>query len=60
MEGSKMTLQQLGQKLNEMYFESKEGESVAMIHLFGIKYAKEIKESGASMREIVKSGVCRL
>ena len=29
-----MTLQQLGQQLNKMYFESNDGESVAMIHLF--------------------------
>lgn len=49
-----MTLQQLGQKLKEMYFESNNGEAVAMIHLFGIKYASEIKESGASIKDISK------
>ena len=47
-----MTLQQLGEKLNEMYFKSNDGEAVVMIHLFGIKYASEIKESGASMKAI--------
>lgn len=50
-----MTVLQLGQTLNEMYFGSKKGESVVMIHLFGIKYASEIKESGASMHSIVKT-----
>ena len=50
-----MTLVQLGQILNEMYFGSKDGETVAMIHLFGIKYAVEIKESGFSMKAIAKA-----
>lgn len=53
-----MTLQQLGQKLKEMYFESKEGEAVVMIHLFGIRYASEIRESGESMKAIaVAAGI---
>lgn len=42
-----------------MYFESREGEAVAMIHLFGIKYAAEIKESGASMKGIAKAAGIR-
>lgn len=50
-----MTLQQLGEKLNKMYFESKDRETAAMVHLFGIKYASEIKESGASMKSIAKA-----
>lgn len=53
-----MTLQELGQKLKEMYFESKEGEAVVMIHLFGIRYASEIRESGESMKAIaVAAGI---
>lgn len=53
-----MTLQKLGQKLKEMYFESKEGEAVVMIHLFGIRYASEIRESGESMKAIaVAAGI---
>jgi hypothetical protein len=47
-----MTLQQLAEKLREMYFDSNDGEAVVMIHLFGIKYASEIKNSGASMKTI--------
>jgi hypothetical protein len=50
-----MTLQELGKTLQEMYFNSKKGESVVMIHLFGVKYAHEIKKSGASKREIVEA-----
>jgi hypothetical protein len=47
-----MTLQELGNTLNEMYFNAEHGETVAMIHLFGVKYAKEIRELGASKRDI--------
>lgn len=47
-----MTLQELGNALSQMYFESNDGEAVAMIHLFGIKYADEIRESGESMKAI--------
>jgi hypothetical protein len=53
-----MTLQQLGQKIKEIYFESREGEAVVMIHLFGIRYASEIRESGESMKAIaVAAGI---
>ncbi len=50
-----MTLQELGKVLHEMYFESEEGEAVAMIHLFGVKYAAEIAELGASKKELAKA-----
>lgn len=50
-----MTVQELGKALHDMYFNSKEGESVVMIHLFGVKFAEEISTSGASKREIVKA-----
>jgi len=43
-----MTLQELADILHEMYFESDDGEAVAMIHLFGIKYAENGKGSGMS------------
>lgn len=53
-----MELHKLFQKLNEMYFNSEKGEAVAMIHLFAITYAKDIKSTGRSMREIAKgSGI---
>lgn len=50
-----MTLQELGTILHGMYFNSEEGETVAMIHLFGIKYAKEIIDLCASKKEIAKA-----
>jgi hypothetical protein len=47
-----MTLQELGKALSDMYLGSETGETVAMIHLFGIKYAEEISTSCESMRAI--------
>ena len=37
-----MDIDQLVKKLREMYYCAGEGEEVAMIHLFGIKYADEL------------------
>jgi hypothetical protein len=54
-----VTLHQLGQKLNEMYFGADDGETAAMVHLFGIMYAKDISDLGASMKAIAKAaGIC--
>jgi len=50
-----MNLQELGSKLNCMYINSKDGEATTMIHLFGIKYATEIKVCGEPMKAIAKS-----
>lgn len=50
-----MTLNDLSNELKKMYFESPKGETVTMIHLFGIKYAKEILELGISKAEIAKA-----
>lgn len=54
-----MTLQELGKTLHDMYFDSEDGEAVAMIHLFGVKYAKQIKELGASKKAIAKAAGIR-
>ncbi|HFD32814.1 MAG TPA: hypothetical protein ENJ28_08940 [Gammaproteobacteria bacterium] len=54
-----MTLQELGKLLHDMYFDSKDGEAVAMIHLFGIKYAEEINKLGASKRDIANAAGIR-
>lgn len=51
-----MDIHDLGNKLNDMYFNSAHGETVAMIHLFAIKYAAEIKATGASMKTAAKAG----
>lgn len=53
-----MTLNELGTKLSEMYNDAPKGDAVAMIHLFGIKYANEIKKSEYSKKDIIKqSGI---
>ena len=48
----KMTLAELGLKLKEMYENAPKGNQVVMIHLFGIKFHKEISESGLSKKDI--------
>jgi len=50
-----MDLQELGDKLHDMYFNSEDGEAVAMIHLFAIKYAEDILASGESMKAIANA-----
>lgn len=54
-----MTIDELGKILHDMYFESNDGEAVAMIHLFGIKYADEINATGVSMKALAKAGGIR-
>jgi len=46
-----MEINELGKILHDMYFNAK-GNKVAMIHLFGIKYSKDIQLRDVS--EIVK------
>ena len=50
-----MQLKGLGEVLHDMYFNSEDGEAVAMIHLFAVKYAEEIKASGESMKAIANA-----
>ncbi len=53
-----MTLNELGNELSEMYYDAPKGAAVAMIHLFGIKYADDIKKSEYSKKDIIKqSGI---
>jgi hypothetical protein len=53
-----MTINELGDKLKAMYDKAPEGDSVAMIHLFGIKYAAEILKNNYSRKDIIKkSGI---
>ena len=49
-----MTLNELSTALQEMYETAPQGEKAAMIHLFGIRYAAEIKDSDFSINDIVK------
>ncbi len=50
-----MTLSELGEKLASMYQDAPEKESVAMIHLFGIKYAEQIKDLNVSCAALAKA-----
>ncbi len=53
-----MTLKDFGITLGNMYHNAPKGDKVSMIHLFGIKYAKEITESEYSVKDIVnQSGI---
>ena len=48
-----MSEYELGQILKEMYDNAPKGEAVAFIHIFGIKYADIIRDSGYSSANIV-------
>ncbi len=48
-----MTIWELGNTLKEMY-EGNNGDKTAMIHLFAIKYANEIRNNGYTPAEILK------
>ena len=48
-----MTKQDLAIELKKMYNNAPKGDRTTMIRLFGIKYAKEIKECDASVIAIV-------
>ena len=49
-----MTPDELACTLSEMYHDAPEREATTMIHLFGIKYADEIRDCGAPVTEIVR------
>ena len=48
-----MTLDELAHTLSEMYNDAPERDKSAMIILFGVKYADEIRDCGASVDKIV-------
>ena len=50
-----MTAFELGNILKEMYEKAPKGQQVTMIHLFGIKYASEIRNNGTTPKEILIS-----
>lgn len=53
-----MTIKELGLELREMYLNAPKGDAVAMIHLFGIKYADEIINFENAKNEIIQvSGI---
>lgn len=50
-----MTTLELGNILKEMYANAPKGQQVTMIHLFGIKYADEIRGEGITPKDILTS-----
>ncbi|MUL04393.1 hypothetical protein VFES401_14940 [Aliivibrio fischeri] len=50
-----MTLNELGDRLSDMYNNAQPNESVAMIHLFSIKYAHEIRDLNVSCKAVAKA-----
>lgn len=50
-----MTINELGKILKDMYDDAQKGEQVAMIQLFGIKFANEIRENEYTPKDILKS-----
>lgn len=48
-----MTEYELGSKLKSMYENAPKNEAVAMINLFGIRYANEINMNNISCKKIV-------
>lgn len=53
-----MDAAELGKILHDMYFNAPQGESTTMVHLFGVKYAAEIKSPANNAKKILSiSGV---
>jgi len=52
--GGEVFITDLSKILSQMYEEAPEGEKVAMIHLFSIRYAKIIREKQYSANDILK------
>lgn len=50
-----MNQTELGNKLKEMYSNAPEGDQVAKIHLFGIKYAQVITKNKFKVIDIVRA-----
>lgn len=50
-----MTDNQLAAALESLYHNAPKGEAVAMIHVFGIKYAEELKQSKFNKKEIARA-----
>ena len=49
-----MTPQELADTLSRLYRDAPQDEAMAMIHLFGIKYATEIRRCGESVPQLVR------
>jgi hypothetical protein len=50
-----VTLNELGKILKDMYDNAPRGDQAAIIHLFGVKYADEIRNSEYTPKDILRS-----
>ena len=49
-----MTPRELADTLSQMHHSAADGNKSVVVHLFGIRYADEIRDCGASIAEIVR------
>ena len=54
-----MTVNELGHELSMMYDDAPEGEKATMVHLFGIRYSKIIRENRITVPEILRNTMLR-
>ena len=54
-----MTPRELADTLSQMHHNAAEGNKSVAVHLFGIRYADEIRDCGASVTEIVSLSALR-
>lgn len=57
MKNDNTLIQELGNILADMYAYAEENEKVTMIHVFGVKYAHQIKSNNISAAAIIKNTV---
>jgi len=50
-----MTVNDLAKELRKMYENALKGEKATMIHLFGIRYSKYIRENNITPSEIIRN-----
>ena len=54
-----MTINELAHELSIMYDNALDGEKATMIHLFGVRYSKIIRENNYSISEIIRNTILR-
>ncbi|GHT78351.1 hypothetical protein FACS1894130_04750 [Spirochaetia bacterium] len=49
-----MTVPELARALTQMYENAMDGDKATMVHLFGIRYADEIRRAGCNANDIIQ------
>ena len=49
-----MNLIELGKELKKMYENAQSGDAVCMIHLFGVRYARQINQVDCTAKDIAE------